>query len=126
MSTIQQPTDSTQADNPNSVASAAELLAKFCARDGLLVSRGAGPQLTDDDRTAVIAAQLLAIATQLERVADGLDALVATDTGPGKTHSVAWFLSRLTDAAERQANDVDSIAVNVCSAAQALEGKVAL
>jgi hypothetical protein len=81
-------------DDPNRVADAAALLAKFAARDGLLVGRGAGIQFNDDDRAAVIAAQLLAVASQLERVGDALVALVATVTSPGKTHTCAWFLAR--------------------------------
>jgi hypothetical protein len=87
-------TERTFDDAPNRVADAAALLAKFCARDGLLVARGSGPQLTDDDRAAVIAIQLLACASQLERIADSLTALIAMVTGPGKTQTAYELVAK--------------------------------
>ena len=53
---------------PNSVESAAELLQRFSAGESI------GDDVPFDDGPAVvIAAQLLAIATQLERIADAME-----------------------------------------------------
>lgn len=112
MSSIHHEPDSTQ-PTPNSVADAAALLAKFCSlTDNWIISQPHtsledgvpefSPEEYADDRAALIAAQLLAIATQLERLADAQERnVVATEaialtlgTSPGKTHSAAWFLER--------------------------------
>ena len=77
---------------PNRVADAATLFARFCTGADYIVNSDMhnDDDINANDRTAVIAAQLLAIASQLERIGDAL----ATLTGPGKTHTVAWFLER--------------------------------
>lgn len=65
----------TQHDNtkdetpPNSVADAAELLRRFWS--GQQLSRGLTGEA--DSRAILVAGQLLAIATQLARIADSLD-----------------------------------------------------
>jgi hypothetical protein len=77
---------------PNRVADAAELLVRFSKHaGGQIVSRG-GHQLDDNDRTTVIAAQLLACASQLERIGDILELMITAPMGAGKSHTVGWFL----------------------------------
>jgi len=68
-------------NHPNRVADAAEFLKRFFKRGQHIVGRGPGVQYNDDDRAAVIAAQLLAIASQLERIGDALE-VIATNTRP--------------------------------------------
>ena len=63
---------------PNRVADAAELLHQFIVgEDPIVASEPRTPAaIMNDDRAAVIGVQLLAIASQAERIADALDALV--------------------------------------------------
>ena len=62
-------------EQPNRVADAARLLEKFCAGTDFIMTYGDGEDDNDiaDNRAALIAVQLLAIATQLERIADALE-----------------------------------------------------
>lgn len=80
----------------NRVADAAELLRRFCDSPDLLIPL-ANPNDSDDladNRAVLIAVQLLAIASQAERIADALDRLapIASPTSPGKTHTVESLL----------------------------------
>jgi hypothetical protein len=102
ISQVTQPTDKRPVTPPipppYGAEDAAALLGIFCDRAVPIVSRGPGIEHTDSDRAAILAAPLVAIAGQLERLGDlveeALVALMTTRTAPGKTHSVDWYLER--------------------------------
>lgn len=96
---------------PNRVADAAELLEKFILRQDWIVAEiDSGNEDAADDRAAVIAIQLLAIASQLERIGDAqersavateaLALTLATATSPGKTRPAAWLLDAWNEVKE--------------------------
>lgn len=58
------------------VADAIKIFKQFCNRQAHIVSRGNGAALNDDDRFALIAAQLLAINLQLERIAKAFERMM--------------------------------------------------
>ncbi len=67
-------------EQPNRVADAASLLDKFIKRnDGFIVDKASNGDADDfgDDRAAVIAAQLLAIASEMERMMSVLERIAA-------------------------------------------------
>ncbi len=70
---------------PNRVADAAELLAQFCETTDLIVDNAAwrGEWLGADNRAAIIAAQLLAVASATERIAIALESLMAVCAARG-------------------------------------------
>ena len=69
---------STTEQQPNRVADAAEMLQRFIDGEGMIVTREdtiVSPVDVEyaDERAAIISIQLLAIASQLERIADALE-----------------------------------------------------